>query len=264
VALNCAEDDPARIVTADGTFRTEGELLFSRTATLATGPEELVATGFVSATVQVTVLFPGAVDGLHVTEDSTGGPAVRVNGALAVEPFHEAPSDTAVVTLTLAALAVNEPVEAPAAIVTEAGTATTALFVEICTAAPLTGAGCESATVQDDVPGVTKVEGVQVREETTPGTVTAIEPGDAVVGIDVPTPQDVTVPATLRGTGVLEGAAANCTVTLATVPLGIVFAFIPTRTHVIEPLCGAQVRVFPALVADVPAVSVTALTSAGA
>jgi hypothetical protein len=68
---------------------------------------------------------------------------------------------------------------------------------------------------------------------------------------------------TARGTVEPLVAAERVTVTVATTPLPIVESDIPAATHVTEPLAELQVRVLPALLSAVPAVTATDIASVG-
>ena len=58
------------------------------------------------------------------------------------------------------AVAVNEPVAAPALTATDAGTLSSGLFEESVTTTPPAGAGCDIVTVHMDVPLLFRVEGL--------------------------------------------------------------------------------------------------------
>ena len=68
-------------------------------------------------------------------------------------------------------MAVKPPVVAPAAIVTLAGTVMLVLLLDRPTLAPPVGAAALSVTVQEDVPGETTLDGLQVTLLTVTGGV---------------------------------------------------------------------------------------------
>ena len=78
---------------------------------------------------------------------------------------------------TVPAVAVKFAVVAPAATVTDPGTASAVLFEDRVTADPPVGAACDKATVQAEVAPDTTAEGEHCKPETavTPGAVAVTE-----------------------------------------------------------------------------------------
>ena len=160
LAVNPAVLAPAETVTDAGTLTDALPLL---SATLVD-----VATMAVKFTVQDDVAGGVKLAGVHVTLESAGATVAlfKVSVNVFETPLVLAVSRAEPVALTAAgALAVNPALLAPAETVTDAGTLTDALplvsatLVEVATA-PL------KFTVQDDVAGGVRLEGVQVRLDT--------------------------------------------------------------------------------------------------
>jgi hypothetical protein len=160
LAVNVALEDPVPTVTEAGTV------------TAAFPLERLTLAGLVVTLVRVTVQveLPGGVNvlGEHVRLPSTGGAgAFSVSVAVFDVPLQVAVSTTEVFTLTAAAaLAVKVVLEAPVPIVTDAGTVTAALPLDRLTLAGLSAA-LVRLTVHVELPGGVKVEGEQLRLDST-------------------------------------------------------------------------------------------------
>jgi hypothetical protein len=112
----------------------------------------------VNVTVHVAVAPTAIVEGLQERLLSTVS-GVTVTGAVMEDPFADAVTLTAVLTVTEAAVAVNEAEVAPAATVTEDGTVRAALLSETATVRPPVGAAPERVTVHAEVPPELIVEG---------------------------------------------------------------------------------------------------------
>ena len=129
-----------------------------------------------SDTVQVVAaLLPTAV-GAHDTEEIWAG-AMAARLKLSEPPFRLAVKSADVFALTAPTVAVNVPLVCVAAILMLAGTVMLPLLLDRATVAPPEGAGAESVTVQEEVPGALTVPGEQLRPL---GTTGAVRPTMAV------------------------------------------------------------------------------------
>jgi len=174
--------------------------------------------------------------GLHASEETAVTPA---GGASASEKALETPLREAVTTAealdeTAAAVAVNPPLVAPPATVTEPGITRLPLLDVSATANPPEGAGAVRVTAQAEEAGVTSDAGVQLsalRAATTVGCVIAIEPPVPVADIEVPVSEAAT--GLEICTNVPEAAVVGETVNvaLATTPFVIVLALSPVSRH---------------------------------
>ncbi len=153
---------------------------------------------------------------------------------------------------------------AAAATVTDPGTVTTELVLVRVTLAPPAGAAPLKVTVQVELAPVPRLAGEHCNADTV-GRVawTVIVPLVPETAKPVPSAADPIRLPSVNGTD--EAVPAdNATVTTATTPLPIPFAFMPEATHIAEPLAVLQLRVFPAAVRAGPAAKLTEVTFAGA
>lgn len=129
------------------------------------------------------------------------------------------------------AVAVNEALIDPAAIVTEAGTVRNPLLLDRETAAPPLGAAWFSDTVQFDAAPETNAAGLQLSELTVAALAIVVVPPVPAIAIAVPAGDDAIV--LLMFIGILPAAfAASVRVTTATVPFWIMAASDPTIRQV--------------------------------
>jgi hypothetical protein len=183
---------------------------------------------------------PGAKDaGAQVTPEICGAAVAGISFIveLAFVAFADPDICTSVLTVTAVnAVAVNEPVDAPAAMVTNVGTFTCA-FEDASATATGAVAACERVTVHVAFPGATTDDGAHASVFTpvAPEEATAIDPPVAVLGIANPVPEALTGWTIAIGTDVVDGVEANCTDTTATVPFPIPVAFIPDTRQIVEP-----------------------------
>lgn len=139
-----------------------------------------------------------------------------------------------VVELTAVDVALKAALVAPAAMLTEAGTLTLAAppATPRATESPPLGAGADAVTVHDAVPGVVSGFGAQANPVNVVGWLMVTVPAVAVMaigfpaasvaeGLNIPTADDVLV---------VDGETDS--VIVATKPLAIVFALIPTSRQV--------------------------------
>jgi hypothetical protein len=153
-------------------------------------------------------------------------------------------------------------VVAPALTVTEDGTVTTGLPLESDTVEPPLGAAWFSVTVQVELPGALMVLGAQLRPDTSTGEGMVMEPPEPAMARPVPDPDTEEAPVTPMAT-VPDAFADNVTLTVATAPSCIAFAFIPATRQVVAFVNEAQATDLPAASAVEPAATVTAETAAG-
>jgi hypothetical protein len=140
----------------------------------------------------------------------------------------------------------------PAGITTLVGTVRAVFEDARETLAPPAGAGCVRETVHCVVPGETSVALTHVSEVTRFGWTTLIIAPVAVIGIALASSEAPRVSAKDTGMADPEGAAANCTVAVATTPSFIVPRLIPLTMHVVAPDEAWHWSVFPADVATGP------------
>ena len=150
------------------------------------------------------------------------------------------------------AVAVNVPVVAPEATVTDAGTVNAPLLLDSETVTPAPPAGRVSVAVHEDVPGAFTEVGLQARVLRVAGTGTAIVPPAPLRLRAAPAGDAATVLVTPMGI-VPDADADSVTLTTAAGPFKMDVAFVPATMHVYEPVADAQVMVLPAAVADEPA-----------
>ncbi len=132
-----------------------------------------------SATVQVVFPAPVIDIGEQVKEDNVTVTAAgdKVRLAEAVLLLYVATSIAVVVVVTAAAVAVKLVVVLPAATVTDMGTVTDELPLEMVTVAPPVGAAPVNLTVQVDVPAPVIAVGEQLNEDS---VVAVVPAGDSV------------------------------------------------------------------------------------
>ena len=182
-----------------------------------------------------------SVAGVQASPLTVGGAAGGGGGAgascrpkLLDVPLSDATNVAVVFELTAAAVALNPALIAPAAMLAEAGALTLAAppATPNDTTKPPLGAAADAVTVHDAVPGVVSGFGAQVNPVNVVGwlmvtvpplPVTAIgfPAASEAEGLNIPTPDDVLV---------VDGETES--VIVATTPLAIVFALIPTTRQV--------------------------------
>ncbi len=118
------------------------------------------AVAFVSETVHVDLPPEFRVAGVQLSADSAAR-ALRPNGNVRLAPFRLAVTVAIASLTTVAAVAVKEALEAPAATLTEDGTVTAVLSSERATVPPPASAA-PSVTVQVLEPGVSIAAGLQL------------------------------------------------------------------------------------------------------
>ncbi len=162
------------------------------------------------------------------------------------------------------AVALKVAVVAAAATDTDPGTVRIELVLVRVTLAPPAGAAALNVTVQVEFAPELRLAGEHCKPDTVGRAVwTAIVPLVPETGNPVPSARDaIRLPSVRGNDGPLP--ADSVTVTTATTPLLIAFAFIPEATHIAEPLAMLQLKVFPAAVKAGPAAKLTAVTFAGA
>ena len=151
---------------------------------------------------------------------------------------------------------------APTATVTDAGTVSAVLFDDNTTVVPPVGAACDMVTVHEELPPDAIEIGVQVIPETFGTVTTVIVP--PVPAVPVETPPVETAIALLIGieTDALL-VALSVTETVATMPFGMILAFIPEVRQVRVPDPAAQFSVLPAPLSAEPAVALIEVISFG-
>ncbi len=251
VAVNVAVVAPAATVTEAGTVSAVVLLLFSVTL------DPPVGAACDNVTVQLDVPAELTVVGVHCTA-VTVTVGDTVSEAVAEPPFSVAVTVAVWLEVTVAAVAVNVAVVAPAATVTEAGTVTTVVLLLVSvTLDPPVGAACDNVTVQLDVPAEARVVGVHCSAVTidsrlmvppVPETATNVPPGSVPIVLLITSESKVPAP--------LAGIVA---VTTATTPVPMAVSFIPVARHVREPAPDTQESVSPADVSAEPATALSEL-----
>jgi hypothetical protein len=160
---------------------------------------------------------------------------------------------------TAATVAVKAALDAPAAIVTLAGTVALELLLERATANPPAGAGALSPTLQAEVPGALTLAGAHERLLRPPCVPMVMVP--PVPDEEIVFPAALEVPAALTPTGVEPAAADEVMLNAAVArrPSPITLLFMPNTTQVVLPLALEHDTFFPAAVAAPPAVTLTAV-----
>jgi hypothetical protein len=160
-----------------------------------------------------------------------------------------------------AVVALKVAVVANAGTVTDAGTVRVVLLFVRMTAAPPTGAGPVSVTVQVEVLELFKVVGRQARELTVGSVPTVTIPPVAESGIALAAAEDATA---LRiPTAVVPNTPpAMVRLTTPTVPLAMIPVFIPDAMQEYAPDVAEQVQDFPAAVKAAPGLMETETTLA--
>ncbi|HUI58056.1 MAG TPA: hypothetical protein VLY04_23945 [Bryobacteraceae bacterium] len=226
VALNVAEVAPAATVTDAGTVTTV-LLLVSATALPPVGA------AWFSVTVQVLEALGPRLAGLQASAVTVVG-AVKLIVALCelLPKVALTVADCAVVKVPVVALKVAEV--APAATVTDAGTVNAVLLLDNATALPPAGAAWFSVTVQVlEALGPT-LAGLHAKPVTCTGDAPPVTvPPVADIVIPVPEGDDPILP--LAPIAVLVAPVAIVRLTTATVPFGMIVAFMPEARHVYEP-----------------------------
>ena len=181
-----------------------------------------------------------------VAERPEGTEGACVSGAACnvIELVLDTPARVAVTTavwldVTALAVAVKVAVVAPAATVTEGGTARAELLSDTLTSVPPLGAACDKVTVQVTFPGGVSELGVHVRlvsvgDACHPWTV--MVPPLPETATALPSARDPIVPLTEMRTDPLLVAEASVAVTTATTPLPITVEFIPVAKQTIDPV----------------------------
>jgi hypothetical protein len=152
---------------------------------------------------------------------------------------------------------VKPPVICPAATVTLVGTVRFALFEASETDNPPAGATELKVTVHALFPGVLIVAGAQFRPVGLTDTGSEIDPELPEPGIELPAAVEATTPLIPSGIGLAEGLDAIWNVATATVPSAMTFEFKPKIKQVLP----EQLTDLPALVAELPATTVTLVMS---
>jgi len=181
-----------------------------------------------------------------------------------VAPFSVAVSTAVWCVVHEPAVTVNVAEVEPAGTVTDAGTGRTMLLLDRDTVVPALGAAWAKVTVQVDFAPVPKLVGEHCNEDNAGCQFcTVIVPEVAVIPSAEPFAKDAMGLITAIGTVDPLVAAERVTETVATAPLATVESDIPAATQVSVPLAEAQVRVLPAVVSAVPAVTATDIASVG-
>lgn len=162
------------------------------------------------------------------------------------------------VVIAFAAVAVNDPVVAPAATVTEAGTDSWELLLVSVSTEPPEGAAADNVAVQVLDPPAASEAGEQANE-LTPGTVTTAPDAE----VDTAAADELTAIAPVKLTVVVVAEDANVPVTYASVPEARELSFKPVSRQVAEPLESVHRTDLAAAVAAGPALTVTPEISLG-
>jgi hypothetical protein len=166
VAVKPAEEEPAATFTEAGTLTTE---LLEDSETAA--PEGAAA---LSVTVQVVDAPEATLPDAQLMEESVTAGGCEAGAVSATETAFELPLKAAVTVAVwfdgiVPAAALKPADAAPAGTVTEAGTASRALFEERATAAPPEGAAALSVTVQVVAAPEARLEAAHCSEESVAG-----------------------------------------------------------------------------------------------
>ena len=163
--------------------------------------------------------------------------------------------------VTEPAVAVNAPLVAPAATVTDPGTLRAALLSDRPTPIPPAGAAPDIVTVHVEIPPGSKLAGKHCSPVTVAAACdTLIVPPLPDTAIELPSASAPIV--LLMGTETAPLLlAATVAVTTATTPLPIVFPFTPDARHVTDPLVELQFSVLPAAVSAGPATAPTEVSA---
>ena len=244
MAVKEALAEPLGTVTDEGTVSLV--LLELRVTAVA---EEALAD---RVTVQEDEPAPVMLVGLQATPVRVAGGGVTVNCVVTLPAVMVA----FVVVLVWPACAVNVPVDAAAAIVTLAGTVTTALEELVVTVSPPVGAAPDSEMVQVDCPPAATEVGLHDSVDTVgTGLLMVTEPPVADTDIEEPPAVEPIAPVMP-----IVADADAVSVMLATGPFAIVPAFSPYAMHIAELDVTLQDRLLLAAVNAVPALICTAET----
>jgi hypothetical protein len=223
VALNVAEVEPAATVTEAGTVSTMLVFVIVTAAPPA-------GAAFVSVTVQVPEAFGPKLAGQASEDTSTG--AIRLKLAVLEVPFNVAVTMAFWSLGIVPAVAVNVAVAAAAATVTDEGTVSRRLLLEMATAVPPTGAAPLNVTVQLAVAEPARLVGRHAREVRTIGggtpPVTTPPVGESVIAL----PNAEAATPLLIPIVVLLTPEAIVRFTTATVPFDMMLAFMPETRQV--------------------------------
>jgi hypothetical protein len=215
----------------------------------------LVAALF-KVTVQVLEALLPNVEGAQASELSCAG-ATRLMVFVRFTPPALAVTTADWLAVTWAAVTVKLLEVCPAATVALEGSVRLALLLESETGNPPEGAVPFNETVQELVPGVLIVRGLQFKVLRATDTGRVMVPELPLDGMEVPPAFDATTPVSWMEIGLLEGWPEIWKVAVATGPSAITVLLNPT----IRQLFPEQERSFPAAVGDVPGVTVTLVMS---
>jgi hypothetical protein len=241
VALKFAVVAPAATVTEAGIV---SEVLLLDSVTV----DPPVGAVCVSVTVHaLTALCPRVVGAQARVETKTGASRLMV-AVCELLPRFAVTVEVWLLAMEAAAVALNVAVVAPAATVTEAGTASEALLLARVTLDPPVGAALFNITVQLAAELALRFPGLHVRDETVGTMMVPFAPADTGSASPVAsTPIGFVI-----ATAVVTAFAARVSWTLATIPVAIVLVFTPVSRQVNEPDAEAQYMVLPAAVAAGP------------
>ena len=182
--------------------------------------------------------------GVAERPEGTDGACVSDGASNVTELVLDTPARVAVTTTvwldeTALAAALKLAVVAPAATVTEGGTARAGLLSDTPTTVPPLGAACDKVTVQVTFPGGVSELGVHVRPVSVGDAChpwTVMVPPLPETATALPSPKDPIVLPTEMGTDPLLVAEASVAVTTATTPLPITVEFIPVAKQIVDPV----------------------------
>ena len=127
-------------------------------------------------TVQVLLEPEASVAGEHTSEDTvTAGAAERLREAVMELPFSAAVTIAVCDEVTVPAVALKEPLVAPAITLTDAGTVSAELLSETLAVTPPVGAALFRPNVQAAMPPDCRVDGAHCREVSRTGATTVTE-----------------------------------------------------------------------------------------
>jgi hypothetical protein len=152
---------------------------------------------------------------------------------------------------------VNDPVNAPAATITLAGTVTLVLLLESATLDPPVTPAELRVTVQADDPAPVTLAGLHVRLLTV-GVADWMEIAPALADVGIAEPPESTVIPTTWTLAIEVGApGAIVKATAPTTPSLMTLVFMPSSMHTVLPAPLEQKSVLPAPVPEPPAITLT-------